>query len=440
MKRWLRIILPLLILLAIGVAVYWRYQSAGAAQQTAEPVTAPTTVRVGRGTVQQTVSAPGTLVGTREMALSLPVGGRLATLPVRPGQRVTAGETLATLDTSELAASERHQYRAYLQAQLAYSQTIQPPAPVALAAAQAALISAQSAYTDLIAPPAANELAAVESTLRNAQASLQNAQTLYEISTDRAAATLNLEQAKNNLVAAQAAYDQASAPPSESQRRSAQAQIATAQAQLQQLEPDPDVIARAQLELAQAHAAWQAAVADVESASLLAPFDGIVVEIQPRLGESVPANSLIMLLTDPSALEVQARVIEEDLPLVQIGQAVEIYFDAAPDVLLEGRVDRINPLRLPGDRPLYSVYVTIDKTPPEVLAGMSSDIAIIIARKEDVLYLPRTLVRAGASGNGQVEIWVAGQRQRRQVQVGLRGDVYIEIREGLQEGDEVVSQ
>lgn len=440
MKRWLRTTLILLLCSAIGLVAYWRYQGVGAVQQTAEPVAAPTTVRVGRGTVQQTVSAPGTLVGTREMALSLPVGGRLATLPVRPGQRVTTGETLATLDTSALEASERHQYRAYLQAQLAYSHTIQPPAPVELAAAQAALISAQSAYTDLVAPPAVNELTVLESTLRNAQASLQNAQTLYETSTDRAAATLNLEQAKNNLAAAQAAYDLASAPPSESERRSAQAQIATAQAQLQQLQSDPDAIARAQLELDQATSAWQESVADIQEATLRAPFDGIVVEIQPRVGENVPANSLIMLLTDPSALEVQARVIEEDLPLVQIGQRVEVYFDAAPDVLLEGRVARINPLRLPGDRPLYSVYVTIDATPPQVLAGMSSDTAIIIARKEDVLYLPRTLVRAGASGNGQVEIWADGQRQRRQVQVGLRGDVYIEISEGLQEGDEVVSQ
>lgn len=440
MKRWLRITLFLVLLLATGVVAYWRYQGAGATPSMADPVQPPTTVRVARGTVQQTVSAPGTLVNTREMVLSLPVGGRLATLLVRPGQTVKAGETLATLDTSTLVADERRHQRAYLQAQLAYSQTLQSPDPIELAAAQAALISAQSAYTALLAPPDNNALAAVEATLRTAQATLQNAEAIYETSPDRANATLKLEEAKNTLSTAQAAYDQAIAPPSESQQRSAQAQIAAAQANLQKLQPDPAVIAQAQLEVAQALATWQEAVANVAAATLIAPFDGVVTEIQPRLGENVPADSTMMVLTDPDALEVQAKVIEEDLPLVQIGQMVEVYFDAVPDLLLTGRVARINPLRLAGDRPQYGVYITIDQPPPVVLAGMSSDVAIIIARREGVLYLPRTLVRAGASGNGQVDVWATGQRQRRQVQVGLRGDVYVEIVDGLQEGDEVVSQ
>jgi multidrug resistance efflux pump len=55
-------------------------------------------------------------------------------------------------------------------------------------------------------------------------------------------------------------------------------------------------------------------------------------------------------------------VIEEDLPLLQIGQPVEVFFDAVPEAAVHGRVARIVPQRLSGeDRPLYPVYITLDE-------------------------------------------------------------------------------
>jgi hypothetical protein len=54
--------------------------------------------------------------------------------------------------------------------------------------------------------------------------------------------------------------------------------------------------------------------------------------------------------------------------------------------------------------------------------------------------LPRALVRARSDGTAQVKVWVGGQTESRTVSVGLRGDVYVGILEGLRLGDEVVGE
>ena len=180
---------------------------------------------------------------------------------------------------------------------------------------------------------------------------------------------------------------------------------------------------------------------DLAAATLRAPFDGVVLEVRAIPGEMISSGTGVILLADPSAAEVRTTVIEEDLPLVQIGQAVELFFDALPDAAVPGRVARIVPRRVHGeDRPLYHVYVTMDELPEGVVAGMTADASIITAQRVDVLRLPRALVRARSDGTAQVKVWVNGQVESRTVQVGLRGDVYVEISDGLHEGERVVGE
>jgi len=183
------------------------------------------------------------------------------------------------------------------------------------------------------------------------------------------------------------------------------------------------------------------AEANLAAAILTAPFDGVVLEVTARPGETVAAGMSLILLADPTALEVRTTVIEEDLPLVQVGQPVELFFDAQPDAAVEGRVARIVPQRVRGEnRPLYPVYISMDEAPEGVVSGMTADASITVAQRSDVLRLPRALVRARSDGTAQVTVWANEQEENRTVRVGLRGDVYIEILEGLREGEQVVGQ
>ena len=120
---------------------------------------------------------------------------------------------------------------------------------------------------------------------------------------------------------------------------------------------------------------------------------------------------------DPASLEARMEVIEEDLSLVQVGQAAELYFDAVPDVVIQGQVTRVVPLRISDERPLYAVYVALDQVPETLAAGMTADASFIVDQRTDVLQLPRSLVRARSDGTATLQVWANGQIEERTVEV-----------------------
>jgi multidrug efflux pump subunit AcrA (membrane-fusion protein) len=146
----------------------------------------------------------------------------------------------------------------------------------------------------------------------------------------------------------------------------------------------------------------------------------------------------VVVLSDPRTLEVEATVVEEDYPLLQPGQTAELFFDALPDTEVRGRLARVSSLRSSTERPLYPVYIAVQDLPRGLVPGMTADAAIVIAQRSDALRLPRALVRARLDGTAQIKVWAHGIEQTRDVRVGLRGDVYVEILSGLEEGERVV--
>lgn len=409
----------------------------------------PATVPVTRGDVEQTVTAPGQLINTHEQVLSFDVSGRLIDLAVQPGDAVQKGKKLASIDASSLQVSERQAYADYQVAQAEYRQVMRGPSAAEVNAVRAELSSAQTAYGELQKPPSDNEVAGLRAALLNAEATLKRAQAEYDraFAFDPAGigaspAALELEKATNDYNAAKANYDKAFEKAGDGDLRNAAAKIASVKAKLDALQPSAEKVDTAKAQFEKARLNWMEAQAKLRKTDLIAPMDGVVVEVRLRDGETANAGDPVIMLMDPQALQVRASVIEEDLPLVQIGQRVSLFFDAAPDASVSGKVARISPKRMEGDRPLYPIYIDLSGTslPQGLAPGMSADASVIIARAEDVLRLPRAVVKAGAGGTARVEVWANGARERRVITVGLRGDTYVEIIDGLREGEEVIGE
>lgn len=117
-----------------------------------------------------------------------------------------------------------------------------------------------------------------------------------------------------------------------------------------------------------------------------------------------------------------------------------MFFDARPDITINGRVERILPKRIEGNRPLYNIYICLDEIPDGLADGMTSDASVTIARRADVPCLPRAVVRASGEGKANLKVWDGVQTQNRSVTVGLRGDAFVEILSGLKEHEKVVTQ
>jgi RND family efflux transporter MFP subunit len=227
------------------------------------------------------------------------------------------------------------------------------------------------------------------------------------------------------------------------------ASLETAKENLRQLEsrlswytsnPTENEIIAADSELALAQATYDAAKAVLESLEIRAPFNGIVFEVTAQVGQTYPAETALFTIGDPKALEVVANVTEEDYPLIIPGQSVDVFFDARPDVTIQGKVERIIPKRIEGDRPLYNVYIALNDVPDGLADGMTSDTAITIAKHEGVLCLPRAIVRASGGDTTSVRVWDGLQETSKEITIGLRGDTYVEIVSGLSEGEQVVTR
>ena len=432
MRRTLFTIGLIGVVTAVTITALTSYQNRQTAVVT--PEAKPVTVAVNRGDVAQTVTAPGQLVGVQERMLGVDVNGRLLELTVRPGSIVQAGDVIARLDAAPYETARQTAQIQLVRAEAAYRQQL-AEAELAVAAGEAQVQSAQAQIPSLTAAEI-NLQAAREAEVRAAY-EYQKAQDrhweppevveAYRLEWVNSQRAVELVQAEYNQILNQqwSVSQQADALSKNVAQTDLQAQF------LSQSGVDPA------LSLAVAEAE-----ANLAKTVITAPFDGVVLEVFARPGEQVSAGANLVLLTNPAQGEVRTTVIEEDLSLVTIGQPAEIYFDARPDVVVNGQVARIVPQRVAGEaRPLYHVYLSLnDPLPGGVYPGMTADASLLIDRATDVLRLPRALVAARSDGTATVEAWENGRAVPRDITIGLRGDVYVAVLTGLAEGEEVVGE
>ena len=193
--------------------------------------------------------------------------------------------------------------------------------------------------------------------------------------------------------------------------------------------------------LDQAVSASQAAESAVEGAKarldehfILAPFAGEVMRSvqQIKPGDMVGGNQNLFLIGDPSALEINAEVDEEDIPRIEPGQTALIRADAFSGRALRGTVNRITPHGDPVAR-TYRVYLTLPADTP-LLSGMTTEINIVVTERKDALLVPVSAV----SGQG---VWVVrdGEARLAEVTLGTVGADMAEIRSGLDETARVIA-
>jgi len=151
------------------------------------------------------------------------------------------------------------------------------------------------------------------------------------------------------------------------------------------------------------------------------------------------AGTSIVQLGDLSRMLVLASVDETDIAQIEVGQTVDITFDAYPDEIFEGTVTRIDPQTVVQQN-VTTIPVTVEVDMPDarLKPGMNATCDFIIERKEDVLVVPTEAVR-DEEGSNSVTVMKNGQQTPRRVRVGASGDENTEILSGLRQGEVVVT-
>ena len=197
-------------------------------------------------------------------------------------------------------------------------------------------------------------------------------------------------------------------------------------------------------------AACNAAVAQVEVTKaslertmLIAPFDGIVAEIEGKLGEYVTpspvgvATKPTLDLIDNTCLYIKAPIDEIDAPDVRSGMKASITMDAFGEEEFLATVTRVAPYVLDLERQARTVEIeaTFDNPQQYLLPGYSADVTIIIDTSEETLGLPTQAIMRGD------KVYVIGDDnviENRQLETGLSNWEFTEIISGLDLDDRIV--
>ncbi|HEX5131699.1 MAG TPA: efflux RND transporter periplasmic adaptor subunit [Candidatus Krumholzibacteria bacterium] len=222
----------------------------------------------------------------------------------------------------------------------------------------------------------------------------------------------------------------------------------------------------------QAKAALKQARDDLSKTTIYAPMPGTITDLNKEQGEIAIGSQfqpdVILVISDLSEMEAQVNVDENDIVAIAVGQEAEIEVDALLDQTLTGVVSEIaNSANVGGagsadQKTEFEIKISI-KNPPETLRpGMTASADVFTKTNESALSVPiqsvavRTVDQLTVAGedrkdaesvftadrDGFVEIVFCiegGKAVAHQVKTGIQSDELIEILDGLQEGDEVVT-
>lgn len=361
------------------------------------------TAKVGRLKIVETVTATGRIQPKTQVKISADVAAKITQLNVKEGEWVEKGDLLVQLDRERFLAS--------------------------VESAEANLRSSES-----------NALLVKENMLK-AEKDYARAKELFDKSLE-----------------SQAILDQAYA--------AFQVEKARHKSALEQVE--------------QARAVLKQANDDLSKTTIYAPMAGTISELNKEVGEialgSQFQEDVIMVVSNLSAMEALVNVDENDIVSVAVGDSARIEVDALPDKIFHGEVSeiassaKITGLGTTDQKTEFEVKISIFDPGQELRPGMTASSDIITETRENAIGVPiqcvtvRTpeqLTKKQTNDSGSVAIadtltkqnyvpdkdgfvpvvFVVekGQAKAMQVKTGIQSETHIEIKEGLSEGDEIVT-
>jgi HlyD family secretion protein len=388
MKRkqiWLAVAALLVLGATVGAVVRGRGKKAPEVQ----------TAKVERREIVQKVSATGKIQPKTKVDISADVSAKITKLAVVEGQPVSKGALLVTLD--------------------------------------------QAKY-----------LAAVES----AEASVSSAQS------NAALVNENMAQTENEFRRSEQLHESGYESQSSFEAKRAQYQVEVARHK------------SAMDQVAQAKATLKQARDDLSKTTIYSPMAGTVSAVNKEEGEialgSQFQKDVILTVAELSAMEAQVKVDENDLIAIAVGQAAEIEVDALPDQMLRGAVSEIGSSAVSAgagtseQKTEFEVKITLTEPPPTLRPGMTASAEIVTNTNASALSVPLQSVvaravdqlatkgeqrkdaeaRYTADRDGFVEVVFCveqGKAVAKQVKTGIQSDELIEILDGLNEGEEIVT-
>ncbi len=197
-------------------------------------------------------------------------------------------------------------------------------------------------------------------------------------------------------------------------------------------------------ELARARTAFDIAAAEedllqarLDNARITAPFDGVISQRLVEPGDIAAKFTHLLTLTATDTLLAELSISELLLPGVAVGDEATIMLDALGDQRFSGSVLRVHPTVDPVTRQGI-VEIRVTEPPPLAKPGQLCRVQLKL-RPQSRLLLPFSALRRDTQGEFVYRIDAEQKAQRTAVRSGIHLDDTVEILDGLNEGDRVIS-
>ena len=201
--------------------------------------------------------------------------------------------------------------------------------------------------------------------------------------------------------------------------------------------------------LDESEASYSSLLADIESQkatiarrNITAPFDGEIGLRNVFLGEYLSAGTAIVRLEDTSVMRLRFTVPQTQISKIYLGQVVEIFVDAYPEIAFSGKISAIEPA-VNYQSGLIQIQADIPNNDSQLRSGMFARANIILPTVTDQITLPQTAITFTLYGDN---VYIVREDENGDlrvtqsvVKVGERIDAIAHILDGVKAGDKIVT-
>ena len=343
------------------------------------------------------LSATGDIAPMMQVDLFPRVSGYLERIDVNLGDSVRQGQVIAQIDRAEFLQKVKE--------------------------VEAKVAQAKANLSELEAGSRPEELRQAEEALRQAQSRFDNAK---------------LHQERVEALFKRQVISKKEADIAEMDYTVAEAQLAASQQNLKLVREGArqEVKEGSRAKLKEMEALLAQEQIRLQNTLIVAPFQGEIIRKYVDAGALVSPSTPIVNLVHTLTLKIVANVLEKDIPLLKPAMKAKIRTEAYPDRVFEGKVARINTGLDLTTRTLQA-EIEIPNSSRLLKPGMFARIEVVLLEKPEVLAIPSNAVM-GNQGEKFVYLLEGNKAARRPIVTGIEQDRFVEVREGLKEGDQVI--
>ena len=175
----------------------------------------------------------------------------------------------------------------------------------------------------------------------------------------------------------------------------------------------------------------------MENTILRSPISGVVTARNYDPGDMTGNLPVLTVGQLSPVVKVMINVTENDISKIATGMPVQVTFDAFPDEVFNGKLNRLFPTVDPATR-TFQVEVQVANPKEKIKPGMFARVNINLGDQDNVVVPDRAVVKQTGSGNKYVYVLKGNTVSFKRVELGQRLDTFYELLSGIEDGDTVV--